>query len=388
MAAVIAAFAFTLLTAAISLSHAQMVCSVTDNGAVGDGKTNDTEAFLRTFLLCATFAGDHTVFVPQGTYLVWPLSIPGGECVNMEFFVAGTIVAPEDPASWPQNKTFFYFENCNHFTITGAGIGAIDGRGQNWWEIRKKDSSIEAPYLLTIAKSSNVYVHDISLLNSPMFHLVPQYSTNVLIERVNVSAPADSPNTDGIDPVGCQNVTIQYCSLSGGDDNVAIKAGSRDVLIRYNAFGSGHGCSIGSINDTGVQNVFVHDCSFVGTDNGARIKTWQGGSGIIANVTYQKLTMTQVGTPILITMYYCPQGGCKNSTKGVIIKDIVFDSIVASQTTGVAGQFLCSDAVPCMDIALSNISVTAHQGEKKNAFYCWSAYGTATNVEPASCLRT
>ena len=75
-------------------------------------------------------------------------------------------------------------------------------------------------------------------------------------------------------------------------------------------------------------------------------------------------------------------------TKGVIIKDIVFDSIVASQTTGVAGQFLCSDAVPCMDIALSNISVTAHQGEKKNAFYCWSAYGTATNVEPASCLRT
>lgn len=319
MAAVIAAFAFTLLTAAISLSHAQMVCSVTDNGAVGDGKTNDTEAFLRTFLLCATFAGDHTVFVPQGTYLVWPLSIPGGECVNMEFFVAGTIVAPEDPASWPQNKTFFYFENCNHFTITGAGIGAIDGRGQNWWEIRKKDSSIEAPYLLTIAKSSNVYVHDISLLNSPMFHLVPQYSTNVLIERVNVSAPADSPNTDGIDPVGCQNVTIQYCSLSGGDDNVAIKAGSRDVLIRYNAFGSGHGCSIGSINDTGVQNVFVHDCSFVGTDNGARIKTWQGGSGIIANVTYQKLTMTQVGTPILITMYYCPQGGCKNSTKGTFV---------------------------------------------------------------------
>lgn len=317
---IVVALAFLLTT--LVLPHgtlAQLTCSVTDHGAVGDGKTNDTEAFLKTFLLCATFTGYHTVYVPEGRYLVWPLSIPGGECVNMELLVEGTIVPPDDPASWPQNKTFFYFENCNHFTIDGAGVGTINGRGQKWWEIRKKNSSIEAPFLLTVANSNNVYIHDIQLYDSPMFHLVLQYSTNVMMERVNVSAAADSPNTDGIDLMACHNVTIQYSFLSDGDDNIAIREGSSNVTIRSNTFGSGHGCSIGPINDTGVQNVHIHDCDFVETENGVAIKTWQGGTGIVTNITYQDLIMSDVGTPITINMYYCPQGGCKNSTIGTSV---------------------------------------------------------------------
>lgn len=58
---------------------------------------------------------------------------------------------------------------------------------------------------------------------------------------------------------------------------------------------------------------------FVGTENGARIKTWQGGSGLVENISYVNLVMEGVGLPIKIDMYYCPDGGCHNHTQGVCV---------------------------------------------------------------------
>jgi hypothetical protein len=37
-----------------------------------------------------------------------------------------------------------------------------------------------------------------------------------------------------------------------------------------------------------------------------RIKTWQGGHGLVTNVTYSDITLVAVEVPLLITQYYCP----------------------------------------------------------------------------------
>ncbi len=60
------------------------------------------------------------------------------------------------------------------------------------------------------------------LVNSPMFHLVPQDCTDVTIRGIFIKSPADAPNTDGIDPSGW-NYLITDCTIDGGDDNIAVK---------------------------------------------------------------------------------------------------------------------------------------------------------------------
>ena len=193
-------------------------------------------------------------------------------------------------------------------------MGLVDGRGQQWWEEYKK-FCIERPKLLVLDDSRSVSVRDIHLKDSPMFHIVPDNSENILIENVVITAPPNSPNTDGIDPSSSQHVVIRNCTIATGDDNVAVKPGCEDVLVENCLFQSGHGCSIGSINSTGVRSVVMRNITFV---NGARIKTWQGGSGLVENISYIDLKMTDVCLPIKINMYYCPDGGCHNHTEGIL----------------------------------------------------------------------
>ena len=309
-----------LLVTIFLLPHALQakVCNVTDYGAKGDGKSNDTDAFNLAFKACASQDDQmNTLLVPKGgVFLVWPLSVHDEECSYLSFSVLGKIIAPEEPATWTNNVSYFHFDKCKNLVITGDNMGVIDGQGDIWWKIRSKDSSIEGPKLIIIDEGENVTVTGITLQNSPMFHLVPENSHNLLIDGLTITAPEQSPNTDGIDPSNSQNIVIRNCHISTGDDNVALKPGTNGVLIENCWFGSGHGCSIGSINDTGVWDVVVRNVTFEKTESGARIKTWQGGSGRVENITYTDLRMIETGLPLDIDMYYCPHSKCKNSTKG------------------------------------------------------------------------
>ena len=358
--------------------------------------------------------------------------------------MTGVLLAPSDPADykWVKNESFLLFRECYNFTLHGWGAGSIDGRGQRWWDLARKHS-IERPKLVILDDSRDVSVRDIHLKDSPMFHLVPDDSENVLIEGVTISAPGDSPNTDGIDPGGSKSVVIRNCVIGTGDDNVAVKPGCEDVVVEDCLFQSGHGCSIGSVNTTGVRDVVLRNITFVGTENGARIKTWQGGSGLVENISYINLRMDGVGLPIRINMYYCPGGGCHNHSRGiymcesdggqkissptpgtkyssrgaslydhevclpdagVTIKDILLSNISGTQTSGLAGELYCSDTVPCTHITMENIDIRSHDQDirshdqyirsydqsrwhsGRNEFKCWRAFGSASHVEPPSCL--
>lgn len=298
------------------------VCSVADYGAKGDGKANDTKAFVQAFAACAynDSQGDevNTVLVPQwGEFLTWPLVVKDEQCSYVAFTVLGKMVPPSDPSSWAHtyNKSFLLFQGCKSLLITGGGQGMVDGKGEEWWKAFE-DHGIERPHLIIVSDTDGLNVTDITFIDSPNFHLVPEDSQHILIANIKITAPGDSPNTDGIDPSNSQHITIRNCNISTGDDNVALKPGTNDVLIENCWFGRGHGCSMGSINSTGVWDVVVRNIMFVGTDNGARIKTWQGGTGKVENVTYSALRLEEVGLPIDVNMYYCPHSTCKNSSKG------------------------------------------------------------------------
>lgn len=79
--------------------------------------------------------------------------------------------------------------------------GSIDGQGSWWWQqFKKKDLRYTRGRLVELMWSSNIEITDVTLKNSPFWHLHPYDCTNVTVRGVTILAPLNAPNTDGIDP--------------------------------------------------------------------------------------------------------------------------------------------------------------------------------------------
>ena len=185
----------------------------------------------------------------------------------------------------------------------------IDGSGAKWWgpaeEARRKKPgyTLPRPNLIVLTGCRNLRVENITIKNSPKFHLVPTDCDGVIISNVTITAPEHAANTDDIDPTVCRNVLITKCWIDVGDDNVAIKSGRKvegrefgceNITVTDCTFLHGQRTSIGSETSGGVRNVQVRNCTFEGTENGIRIKLQRGKGGVVENVSYSDITMKDV----------------------------------------------------------------------------------------------
>jgi len=70
--------------------------------------------------------------------------------------------------------------------------------------------------MLTFQYCNDLSVHDFTITNSPKSHIHVHYCEGVTFSRINVTAPGDSPNTDGIDVTYSKNVLIQDSTIQSG----------------------------------------------------------------------------------------------------------------------------------------------------------------------------
>ncbi|CAI9764102.1 unnamed protein product [Fraxinus pennsylvanica] len=366
-------------------------------GAVGDGTSDDTQAFVNAWKqACST---PKSVFlVPEGRRYLVNASRFRGPCADkLVIQIEGTIVAPDEPKSWdPKNsRNWLDFSNLTKVFFQGGGV--IDGSGSKWWAAScKKNKSNPckgAPTALTIDSSSAIRVKDLTIQNSQQMHFVISRSNSVLVFNVKVSAPEDSPNTDGIHITASTNVILQNCKIGTGDDCVSIVNASSNIKMKTIYCGPGHGISIGSLgkdNSTGIVEKIVLDNAFLrGSTNGLRIKTWQGGSGYVRAVSYQNVMMQDVSNPIIIDQFYCDSpSACQNQTSAVAISQIMYRNISGTSRSQKAIKFACSDRVPCTHIVLNNINLHKKDGTVET--YCNSAAGFGYGyVRPsAECLAS
>ncbi|KAK6118138.1 hypothetical protein DH2020_048122 [Rehmannia glutinosa] len=373
-------------------------------GGVGDGETDDTEAFKTAWdNACQTDYG--VLLVPYGHSFVIQSTIFTGPCrTGFIFQVDGTIMPPDGPDLWPKNysrRQWLVFYRVDEMSLQGGGL--IDGRGEKWWDLPCKPhkgangttlrSPCDSPIAIRFFMSNNLTVQGIKIRNSPQFHFRFDNCRNVHIESIQITSPALSPNTDGIHIENTNNVEIYNSVISNGDDCVSIGSGCYDVDIRNITCGPGHGISIGSLGNHNsracASNITVRDSVIKNSDNGVRIKTWQGGSGAVSGVTFNNIHMDNVRNPIIIDQFYCLSKDCANHTSAVYVSDIQYSGIKGTyDIRSPPMHFACSDSVPCTNITLSDIELLPDEGDVVLDPFCWSAYGEleTLTIPPVFCL--
>lgn len=99
---------------------------------------------------------------------------------------------------------------------------------------------------------------------------------------MNLQAPQDgTQNTDGIDTFYTNNITLRRWDVTEGDDQVAPKANTSNMLIQDSHFHGGNGVSIGSIGQylgkyEFIENLTAERITCDGCQHVGYVKTWTG----------------------------------------------------------------------------------------------------------------
>lgn len=330
---------------------------ITQLGAIGDNRTDNTEIIAQAINQCAENGGG-TVFVPSGTYLTGPIVLKSNITLYLE--AGATITFSDEFDRYQPVKTrwsgyecygyspLIYGDNLTNVAIKGEG--SFDGQGKAWWLINRQlrvdskayaskttekiaqlnqnfmepietnlvewDSQFLRPPLLQLMNCKKVTIEGVTLKNSPFWNTHLVYCDHVTVHNVTFENPADTPNGDGFDIDSCTNVRVSDCHFAVGDDCLVIKSGinedgrrvgkpTENVVVTNCTMHHGHGgIVLGSEMSGGIQNVTISNCTFIGTDRGVRIKTNRERGGYVKNILVNNIYMEDVFCPIAINSFY------------------------------------------------------------------------------------
>ncbi len=317
--------------------------SLTDFGAVGDGVTDNTEAFGKALKELEKQGGGHLV-VPAGIWMTGPIVLKDRMDLHLEKN-AMVLLTPDRAAHLKNGKAVPGISASKRTDVSITGEGVIDGNGE-WWRgvKRTKVSDTEwnaykrmggtvtakgdlwypfglhafdniadsydaqekmRTHLIRFTDCERVLVQGVTIQNAPKFHLVPQRCREVTIDGVTVRCPWNAQNGDGIDLMQCRNVLVVGNTVDVGDDGICLKGGTgeeglkngpcENILIVDNTVFHAHGgFVIGSEFSGGMYNIVVRNNTFSGTDTGLRFKSAPERGGKTGNIWISDIYMSDI----------------------------------------------------------------------------------------------
>jgi polygalacturonase len=336
-----------------------IVVSLVDDG------TTDNEPTLQQAIINCNNAGGGIVEVtapatPGAQYMISPIYMLSN--VNLQIDSGATLLANPAMGVYHVNNSttpvnLIHNGNTTLQNVSITGKGTIDGNGAPWWAMYPSAAS-SRPRLIYISNCTNLTVDGLTLKNSPSFHFMPVQCINVIANNITIATDPNSPNTDGIDPSQCTGVTITNCTISDGDDNIAIKAAAlcKNVTVKHCTFLYGHGLSIGSETYGNFDSLVVDSCIFNGTTNGIRVKSYASDGGTITNLRYSNITMQNVENPIFITMDYSNMG--TGTSEVPTLSGFTINNLTATGSSN-AGTIIGLPSISILqNITLSNLNIS------------------------------
>jgi polygalacturonase len=290
---------------------------ITDYGAVGDGKTLNTEAIQNAIDHC-TPGGK--VYVPKGVFVTGALYLKSDMTLYLE--EGSRLLGSDNLEDFPVMQYRFegletecYASLINtkevkrHQNITIAGSGTIDANGSLLRKKQLKELKGKPGRAICLRNVDGVYLQGITVRQSPAWCVHMIYCSHVSLNQVEIHTKYDEQgnkyegmeNGDGFDPDSCSYVNVFNSMIASEDDCIAIKSGrdregrevgipSEHIRVTNCRFKSGFGVAVGSEMAGCVRNVLVQDCTFENVYSAASIKAPRGRGAIIENIRYEDLT--------------------------------------------------------------------------------------------------
>lgn len=181
---------------------------------------------------------------------------------------------------------FIRAEGVNDLTIAGRGIlcGTGQQRGSN---------------PMRIGKCRNLLIEDVILVDSPSWTVRLEQCRDVVIR--NLRELCYLQNTDGIDPVDCQNVDIENVFIRNYDDGVVVKTlaggpGSHHIRTSGSTFITDHAtalkCGFNETLGATISDIVFEDCDVLAC-RGRPMCVMLNGSSKIENVRFENIRVEE-----------------------------------------------------------------------------------------------
>ncbi|XP_028072415.1 probable polygalacturonase [Camellia sinensis] len=388
---------------------------LTEFGGKGDGKTSNTKAFQSAISQLSRLASDGgaQLIVPPGKWLTGSFNLTSH--FTLYIHKEAVILASQDESEWPvvsplpsygrgrdapggRFNSLIFGTNLTDVVITG-GNGTIDGKGAYWWDKFKTNQlKYTRPYLIEIMYSQQVQISDLTLINSPSWHVHPVYSRDIIIQGLTILAPTDSPNTDGINPDSCSNIRIEDCYIVSGDDCIAVKSGwdqygtsfgmpTQHLLIRRLTCISPDSAviALGSEMSGGIQDVRAEDIIGINSQSGVRIKTAVGRGAYVKDIYVKGMKMYTMKYVFWMTGNYGSHPDKGFDPKAFpVIQNINYRNIFAQNVSMPADLEGIQDH-PFTGICISNANINLSAKPKKVLWNCSNIAGVSSKVNPQPC---
>lgn len=321
------------------------VVDVRKNGAVGDGKTVNTEAIQKAIDECEAKNGG-TVLIDGGVYVSGTLELKSGVTLWVE---AGSILrASASHEDFPARRSqiasfrgeedfqFIYANRASDISITGGGI--IDGYSVfEGWPWKGRNNEWERPRLIRMTECRNISVKHITLIRSANWTQLYESCDGLDMERIIIRCYTGTNNQDGIDLSGTSNVTIRDFLCTCGDDCICLKALSmtpaKNIYVENvrSRYANCNIVKIGTETHGDISNVHVKDVEGW-TRYSIAIEAVDGSN--IDGVVYEDIVMHGCASPFVVrlgsrgrTFKGGPDPSPIGSIKNVTIRNVRNDDI-------------------------------------------------------------
>lgn len=205
---------------------------VRNYGARADGRENNEFAFTKAWKeACQWSGGRSTVYIPPGIFYLRQVTFTG-PCKNpITFLIKGTLMAPSNANDIKQEE-WILFKYVDHLTITGGGL--LDGQGSYSWPLNdcsKNPSCRTLAINIGFAFVRYSKINGLRSINSKMGHFNFFAVEDFNVTGVTITAPGNSPNTDGIKIGRSKDMHITNVTIGTGDDCIAILDGTSNLVI-------------------------------------------------------------------------------------------------------------------------------------------------------------
>ncbi|KZV96901.1 glycoside hydrolase family 28 protein [Exidia glandulosa HHB12029] len=346
--------------------------------------TDDAPAIIDAFDKCGR--GGRVVFLNQTYHVNSVMNTTGLK--NCEVDLHGTLLWGTNITYWLdnsldigyQNQSSAWFFGGENVVFRGHGHGTLDGNGQVWYDFVNGQSNYpRRPHAITIWGAKDSLFEGLRFVQSQMWTMTVIHSQRVLLRDIYVNSTSHSGaparNTDGADTMFSDSITFDKFTIDNGDDSIALKANSTNIVITNSTFYRGLGVAIGSIGQyegawETIENLTASNIVFHGMRHAAYVKTWTGqhvgdppnggggGLGLARNLTFTDFTLYNNSGVFAIsqcTTFSGAAGDCNSSH--FQLSDLHFTNVRGTVSTPNVALLQCSAAAPCSDIEIEDVSV-------------------------------